>query len=622
MVSWHLVVGDDLVIPIDDVDAAIGAVGQAHGAEEGIVAGEEVGELFEAQAGDVALLCIAGLGAVQGDGLHFGGDGVGDGHDVSRFWVAERSLFDQRQSAQARAAHAKLGRRRKVRLIALLQRLHAPGVVGILMEGHDGVAVVVGLLDEGFTFAGEDEAPDIVRADAGHLKLAAIRAHAGHAALGVVHHHIAAGFVHFAVVKQALRHPDPAAGSARELMRKQVRVLHAEAGQNDLALVRFAIAIGVFQQQQVVTVQRVAGVAIAPGKDAQRDGQTIREDSWVSESTRGNRRIHRLPRIDEHLVLAPGRIHGLRCGGVLVRIHRILQRRLCPQSTSLVKVNTDEFADAVALLNDELDFIAISHMEFFELLLCGQSSALGVVVTDVAFRRCGGIRLRLRRRGYELARGIHATEAFPSRRARCGRQLFDRHILHLHQAHAATVHLRADEPVQRDVLVRLNVVHAMHAVDPGLNARPFGADAVLIPAKNVHRLVQCRLLFRGWSPDDLVAAELVINFAEPSGPAVHLIARHVRAAGHAQAANLDAAVEHAGLGIAADLDLELQLKVLIALLGADEVVLLDLLRGGASGDHAILHAPDFGIVVPAFEGLAIKDGNRLRVESRGEEEQG
>ena len=65
---------------------------------------------------------------------------------------------------------------------------------------------------------------------------------------------------------------------------------------------------------------------------------------------------------------------------------------------------------------------------------------------------------------------------------------------------------------------------------------------------------------------------------------------------------------------------ELQFEVLVVLLRADEVVLFDLLRGGAAGDHAVLHTPDFRIVVPAVDGLAIENGNGLRVQGGGGEE--
>ena len=637
MCAGNFVVGDDLVVPIDDVDAAVGAVGHGDGAEEGIVAGEEVGGLFEIPIRAVAM---------HGDGLDLGDDGIGDGHHMggwSRVALSQcnkgalfrrnratfqRAAFDERESAQTGAAHAELGGGRELGLVALAQACHAAGVVGVFVEGHDGVAVVVGLLDEGLAFAGHDEAPDVVRAGAGDFEFAAVGAHARHGAFRPVNHFVGAGAFDLAVVEEALRHPDPAAGGTRELVRKEMRVLHAEAGEDDLALVGLAIAIGVFEQEQVVTVQRVAGIARAPREDAERDGEAVGENGRIRESTRGKRRIHRLPRIDEHLVLAFTGIHRLRGGGVFIGIHRILQRGLRPHPPSLIKVNADKLANAVALLDDEFDLVAVRDVKLLQLLLRGQRSALDVVVAGVAFlsgnvlKIGGGLSLAfgLPLWSDEFARGLDATQRFPSWCARCRRQFFDRHVFDLHEASATTVHLRADETIQRDVFVRLGEVDAEDAIDPGLDARAFGADAVFVPAGDIDDLVERGLLLGRGCPDDLVAPSLVVDFAEPARAAIHLIAAHVRTAGHAHAADLNAAVEHAGLRIAADFDFELQLEVLVVLLRADEVVLFDLLRGGAAGDHAVLHTPDFRIVVPAVEGLAIENGNGLRVQGGGGEE--
>ena len=106
-------------------------------------------------------------------------------------------------------------------------------------------------------------------------------------------------------------------------------------------------------------------------------------------------------------------------------------------------------------------------------------------------------------------------------------------------------------PSRRDVLVLLGVVDRQHAIDPRLDARPFGADAVFIPAEDIDDLVQRRGI--DGLGDDLVAAEFIVDLSEPARAAVHLIAAHVRTTRHAQAANLDAAVDHAGLRIAAAL---------------------------------------------------------------------
>lgn len=67
-----------------------------------------------------------------------------------------------------------------------------------------------------------------------------------------------------------------------------------------------------------MAVLHVAGIAHAPGQDAERDGESVGEDGAVGESTRGNLSIQRLPRIDEHLVFAFAGIHRLGSGGVLI----------------------------------------------------------------------------------------------------------------------------------------------------------------------------------------------------------------------------------------------------------------------------------------------------------------
>ena len=275
----------------------------------------------------------------------------------------------------------------------------------------------------------------------------------------------------------------------------------------------------------------------------------------------------------------------------------------------MIEIHADEFAEAFALLHDELDFVAFGQFELLELLLRGQSGALDVVVADVALR-CGGIGLRFRRQF-----GLHAfdaADAFPSGCTGRGGQFFDGNVFDLHEANAAAVHLRGDVAIERDVGVGFGVVHAVDAIDPGLDARAFGTDAVFVPTEDIDGLVERGLLLGRGCPDDFVAAVLVVNFAEPSRAAIDLITAH-RPVLRPHAADLNAAIQHARLRIAADLDLELQLEVLIRLLRADEVVLLDLLRRGAAGDDAVLDTPHRGIKVPAIERFAVEEGYGLGV---------
>ena len=187
-----------------------------------------------------------------------------------------------------------------------------------------------------------------------------------------------------------------------------------------------------------------------------------------------------------------------------------------------------------------------------------------------------GLAFGLRRGSHELDCGLDATKRLPGWRAGRRRQFFDRHILHLHQRNATRMHLRRDLAIQRDVGIGLGVVDREHVIDPHLDAWPFGADAVCIPAKNIDDLLQSLRIDR--LRNDLAPTKLVIDLSKPPVTAIDLIAAHVRPAAHPLAANLNAAVDQARRGIAAALDGHLQLEVLIPLLGADEVVRPDLLR--------------------------------------------
>ena len=69
MRTRHLIVGDDLVVPINDVNAAVGAVGEGDGAEEGIVAGDEVGKLGEAPAESTVALLLSKRSGRRGGGV-------------------------------------------------------------------------------------------------------------------------------------------------------------------------------------------------------------------------------------------------------------------------------------------------------------------------------------------------------------------------------------------------------------------------------------------------------------------------------------------------------------------------------------------------------------------------
>ena len=187
------------------------------------------------------------------------GDRVGDEHHVGPRRGEGTGFVREREAAQAGAAHRDAGRAGKLGRVAFELAVGTAGVVGVFVEGHHGVAEVVRLLDERLAFAIEDEAPDVARAVAGDVETAAVGAELRHARLVELHGVLlVAGARDFAVVERALRHPDPAAGRAHELMREKMRILHAEAGQDDRAFVGFAVAVGVFEKGDVVAVLDVA----------------------------------------------------------------------------------------------------------------------------------------------------------------------------------------------------------------------------------------------------------------------------------------------------------------------------------------------------------------------------
>ena len=63
-----------------------------------------------------------------------------------------------------------------------------------------------------------------------------------------------------------------------------MRILHAEAGEDDGAFVGFAVAVGVFEEGDVVAVLDVAAVFVR--QHAERDGEAFGEDARLAASSR------------------------------------------------------------------------------------------------------------------------------------------------------------------------------------------------------------------------------------------------------------------------------------------------------------------------------------------------
>ena len=97
--AWDLVVGDDFVIPIDDVEAAVGAKVGGDGAEPLVLGEHEVVLFF--------VLVLAFVIGVDVDDLQAAGDRVDEHKDIAGVAEAKRTVFvfDEGEPAQPGASH-------------------------------------------------------------------------------------------------------------------------------------------------------------------------------------------------------------------------------------------------------------------------------------------------------------------------------------------------------------------------------------------------------------------------------------------------------------------------------------------------------------------------------------
>ena len=85
MRTWNLVVGDDFVIPIDDVEAAIGAEVGGDGAEPLVLGKHEVVLLF--------ILVLIFVIGVDVDDLQATGDRIDEHKDITGVTEAKWTVF-------------------------------------------------------------------------------------------------------------------------------------------------------------------------------------------------------------------------------------------------------------------------------------------------------------------------------------------------------------------------------------------------------------------------------------------------------------------------------------------------------------------------------------------------
>ena len=516
MITGDFVVADDFVIPVDDVETAIRSHRHSNRTEEGVVASNEVVELLESIARTIAVLT---------DGVYFRGDRVSDIHHAVITLRPDASVR-KRQATEARATHLEVrSLDRELRLIGFSQAVGTTGIEPVLMERHHRVAVVVSLLDERFAFAGQHESPDIARANARRLEEATVRAEASHPRAREIGD-ITLGRGDLTRVEGALSEPEPTPRGAGELVRKEVGVLDAETRQQHLALVGFAVTVGVAKEDDFVAVLHDGAILIR--QDAFGNGQP------VGESTRLTRTGSEGLVEDDHLVTGLGLIEGLRGGRVLIGVDWVFQRGTGPGPALLVEDQHDELTEVGRLLSEKFDLEALGEFEELLLLLGRTADALHVVIACVALRRSD--------------RGLlfHRLHLVPSERTRGSRQFLDRDILGLDHRHATGMNLDGDLAVGRDVRLGLNVIECRHAVNPAADTGAFGEDAVLVPLAFLHGGEHAGGVFR--FGDYFIAAALVVDLAVPALAVVHLIAAHLRAIRHTHAAHLDPAINETRAG--------------------------------------------------------------------------
>ena len=212
VIPRHFVVGDDLVVPVDNVQAAVRPQPHGHRAKPLVARLHKITQLLQFVARAIPM---------NFDRLDFARDRVGHVHHLG-VSLRPNGLIAQGQPAQACAAHLEIRRcSRKLRRITFHLRVGTAGIIGVGMERHGGIAIIIGFLNPCFALCIHRQSPDVTRTLAGDLKIRSVCPEPRHAGL-VKLDLLAAGIVHFAVIESALGHPHPVAGCACELVGEQM----------------------------------------------------------------------------------------------------------------------------------------------------------------------------------------------------------------------------------------------------------------------------------------------------------------------------------------------------------------------------------------------------------------
>ena len=144
-------------------------------------------------------------------------------------------------------------------------------------------------MNEDFTEAVHHQAPDVARSPADDFEPLAVRRETRQLRLVELGHAANLRF-DLRVVERALRHQNPAAWRAGELVRKQVRVLNAEPGEHRREFVGASIAVGVFVKTNLAVILNERAVFVR--QQAERNHQTFGEGSRFLAARDGRRVEH------------------------------------------------------------------------------------------------------------------------------------------------------------------------------------------------------------------------------------------------------------------------------------------------------------------------------------------
>src|SRR5207249_135124 len=178
---------------------------------------------------------------------------------------------------------------REGRRVGPRQIIAAEWIGSAFEEGHHRPTLVIGLLNEYFTQTIDHQAPDVARSPANDLEAFSVRREPRQLGLVVVGDVPQAG-PDLRVVERALRHQNPTARRARELVWEQVRVLDSKTGQHRGEFVRAPVLVGVLIKTNLAVILDERAVFV--GQQTQGNGQSLGKGARFLGAGRGRRVKH------------------------------------------------------------------------------------------------------------------------------------------------------------------------------------------------------------------------------------------------------------------------------------------------------------------------------------------